>query len=91
MAGGTTTKRSEDEIRKLMESLGGQTNAYTSDEVTAFYIDCPSKGVDVAINLIAENMQFSIIPEKSSAARWGLSCGNWRWVRAIATGCFTTP
>lgn len=72
VAGGTTTKRSEEEIRKIMDTLGGQTNAYTSDDVTAFYIDCPAKGVMTAINLIAENMQFSVIPEKEYRREMGV-------------------
>jgi len=72
VAGGTTSKRSEDEIRDILDSLGGQTNAYTSDDVTAFYIDCPAKGVEQAINLIAENMQFSEIPEKEFRREMGV-------------------
>ena len=62
VAGGTTTKRSEAQIRGLLDSLGGQTNAYTSDDITCFLIDCPAAGVPTAIQLTAENMQFSLIP-----------------------------
>jgi zinc protease len=72
VAGGTTTKRSETEIREILDSLGGRTNAYTSDDVTAFYIDCPAKKVAAAINLVAENMQFSVIPEKEYRREMGV-------------------
>ncbi|MCA9097172.1 MAG: insulinase family protein [Planctomycetaceae bacterium] len=72
VAGGTTTKRTEKEVNDLMDSLGGQTNAYTSDEVTAFFIDCPSKGVLQALELIAENMQFSTIPEAEFKREMGV-------------------
>lgn len=72
VAGGTTTKRTEKEVNDLMDSLGGQTNAYTSDEVTAFYIDCPSKGALQALELIAENMQFSTIPETEFKREMGV-------------------
>ena len=63
VAGGSTSKRTETQIRELLDSLGGQTNAYTSDEITTFLIDCPASGVNLAIQLIAENMQFSLIPQ----------------------------
>jgi zinc protease len=62
VAGGTTSKRTEPQIRGLLDSLGGQTNAYTSDDITCFLIDCPASGVETAIQLTAENMQFSLIP-----------------------------
>ena len=64
VAGGTTSKRTEKQIREMLDSLGGQTNAYTSDDITTFLIDCPAAGVSTAINLIAENMQFSLIPKE---------------------------
>jgi len=63
VAGGSTKRRTYDQIREVLDSLGGQTNAYTSEDVTAFFIDCPASGVSVAIELIADNMQNSTIPE----------------------------
>lgn len=63
VAGGTTSKRTEPQIRAMLDSLGGQTNAYTSDDITCFLIDCPAAGVPTAIQLTAENMQFSLIPQ----------------------------
>lgn len=72
VAGGTTTKRTETQIREIMDSLGGQTNAYTSDEVTCFYIDCPAANVSVATELIAQNMQFSVIPEAEYVREMGV-------------------
>lgn len=57
VAGGSTTTRSEEEIRKIVDRLGGQTNAFTSNDVTAYYIDCPAGQVDVAVELIADSMQ----------------------------------
>jgi zinc protease len=72
VAGGTTTNRSEAEIRRILDSLGGQTNAYTSDSVTCFYIDCPAAGVGTAIELIADNMQNSVIPENEYLREMGV-------------------
>ena len=72
LAGGTTTKRTETQIRELIDSLGGQTNAYTSDEVTCFYINCPASGVSMATELIAQNMQHSVIPENEYKREMGV-------------------
>jgi zinc protease len=72
VAGGSTTRRTYDQIREILDSLGGHTNAYTSDSVTAFYVDCPASGVSVAIELIADNMQNSTIPENEYQREWGV-------------------
>jgi len=60
---GSTTKRPEPEIQKLLDSMGGQTNAFTSTDMTAYFVDCPSSRTDLAIELIADSMQYSLIPE----------------------------
>jgi len=60
---GSTSKRPESEVQKLLDSMGGQTNAFTSTDLTAFYVDCPANRTDLAIELIADSMQFSTIPE----------------------------
>lgn len=57
VSGGSTTKRSEEEIRKIIDSMGGRTNAYTSNNITAYHIDCPAKRAGEAIELIADAMQ----------------------------------
>lgn len=67
-AGGTTSKRSEDEIEAIVKSLGGATNAYTSTDITAYYVDCPSKQVRVAIDLISDSLQHTVF-EPSEFAR----------------------
>ncbi|MAT16161.1 MAG: hypothetical protein CMJ46_12935 [Planctomyces sp.] len=72
VSGGTTTKRSEDEFQDLVDSLGGQTNAYTSNNITAYYIDSPSNRIDLAIELIADAMQHCIIPEEEFLRELGV-------------------
>jgi len=57
VAGGSTTKRSEQEIQQLIDTFGGATNAYTSTNLTAFFIDSPARNVMTAIELVAESMQ----------------------------------
>ncbi|MGA2032959.1 MAG: pitrilysin family protein [Thermoguttaceae bacterium] len=57
VAGGTTSKRSEKEIRQIIETFGGATNAYTSTDMTTFFIDCPARNTMMAIELLADSMQ----------------------------------
>ena len=72
VAGGTTTIRPEKEVRALVDSMGGRTNAYTSNDITAFYIDCPADKTALAIELIAQNMQHSVIPEDEYLREMGV-------------------
>ena len=72
LAGGTTTRRTKAQITEIVDSLGGQTNAYTSDSVTAFHIDCPSASVAIAIELTADNMQNSLIPDNEYVQEMGV-------------------
>jgi len=57
VAGGTTKRRTEKEIEKIIDRFGGATNAFTSSNMTAYFIDCPAKDVHTAIDLIADSMQ----------------------------------
>ncbi len=57
VAGGTTFRRSEKEITKIIDSFGGATNAFTSNDMTVFFIDCPAKQTMTAIDLLADSMQ----------------------------------
>lgn len=57
VSGGSTTRRSETQIREIINTFGGATNAYTSHDLTAFYIDCPAKDTMACIELLADSMQ----------------------------------
>lgn len=57
VSGGTTTKRSEQEIAALIDRFGGKTNAYTTTNMTCYYIDCPAQHVGEVIELMADAMQ----------------------------------
>jgi zinc protease len=59
VAGGSTTKRNEREIQQLIDTFGGATNAYTSTNLTAFFIDSPARNVMTAIELVADSMQYA--------------------------------
>lgn len=57
VSGGTTTRRSEKEIGEIIDTFGGATNAYTSSNLTCYYIDCPKRNTKTAIDLVADSMQ----------------------------------
>ncbi len=57
VAGGSTTHRTEKEIEKIIDTFGGATNAFTSTDMTTFFIDCPAKNTLTAIELMADSMQ----------------------------------
>ena len=57
VAGGSTTKRTEKDIERLVDLMGGVTNAFTSSDMTAYFIDCPASDTPLAIELIADQMQ----------------------------------
>lgn len=68
VAGGTTTHRTEKQISKIIETFGGATNAYTSNDRTTFFIDCPAKNTMTAIELMADSMQH-VVFEPTEFAR----------------------
>ncbi|HUT10708.1 MAG TPA: pitrilysin family protein [Thermoguttaceae bacterium] len=57
VSGGTTEKRTEKEIEKIIDTFGGATNAFTSTSLTSYYVDCPAKQVAAAIDVVADAMQ----------------------------------
>ena len=65
VAGGSTTKRPEKEIERLIDRIGGASNAFTSDDRTVYFIDCPAKDVNLAIELVADSMsRCAFVPEE---------------------------
>ena len=57
VAGGSTFRRTEKEITKIIDSFGGATNAFTSNDMTVYFIDCPAKHTMTAIDLVADSMR----------------------------------
>ena len=57
VAGGSTTRHSEKEIERRINTFGGATNAFTSKDMTTFFIDCPARNTMEAIALLADEMQ----------------------------------
>ena len=52
VSGGTTSKCTESEIKNRIQALGGATNAYTSYERTAYFINTTGEHFNEAINLL---------------------------------------
>src|ERR671911_463102 len=49
-----TAERSAAEIAHAVESVGGDMNAFTAQEMTAFYVRVPDDHLDLAIDILAE-------------------------------------
>jgi zinc protease len=65
VAGGSTENRTEKEITAIIDTLGGRTNAYTSDSITAYFIDAPADRIGTAIEIISDQMQHAaFVPEE---------------------------
>jgi len=54
VSGGTTPKRTEAESRKLVEELGGNTNAMTSASWTTYFIDTTADRLADAVDLLCD-------------------------------------
>lgn len=57
VAGGSTTHRDEKDISRIIDTFGGATNAFTSSDMTVYFIDCPARQAATAIELLADSMQ----------------------------------
>src|SRR6266705_2401429 len=63
--GGTTSTRSEAESRRLLEAIGNNSNAYTTVDHTAYYINTTTEHWRTALDLLADWMlHSSITPEE---------------------------
>ncbi len=63
ISGGTTSNRTEEESRAILETIGNQTNAYTTTDHTAYYIHTTSAHWTTALDLLADWMLNSEITE----------------------------
>ena len=54
LAGGTTTRRTEEEAKVLASSIGGQVNAYTTRDHTCYHINALARHFDTALELLSD-------------------------------------
>ncbi len=64
VAGGSTSKRSEDEYKRLIANLGGAYNAYTTLDHTSYFINTVPEEISTAINMVYEWMFFCDFNDK---------------------------
>lgn len=57
VCGGSTSRRSKAESTAQIASLGGASNAFTSQDITGYYIDCSSDHIPAAMDLITDWLQ----------------------------------
>jgi zinc protease len=58
-----TTKRNGRDISATVQANGGYINAYTTFDRTVYYIDIPSEQVEVAVDVLADAVLNSTLPE----------------------------
>src|SRR5271154_4765197 len=58
-----TTRRKGPEISATVLANGGYINAYTTFDRTVYYIDLPSENVEVAVDVLADAVFHSTLPE----------------------------
>jgi len=68
VAGGTTTKHTEEEYKQMGKQMGAIVNAYTSYNATAYYIIADKKYKEKALSNISEQLQFCAF-DSSEVAR----------------------
>ncbi len=64
VAGGATTKRSEQEYKDLISRLGGAFNAYTTSDHTSYYINTTAQEIKKAVTVLYEWMFFCEFTER---------------------------
>ncbi len=72
LAGGTTTTRSEEESRQIIQQTGARYNAFTSKAMTCYYLTVPSQHVGTALNLIADWVTKPAFPDDEFDREWGV-------------------
>jgi predicted Zn-dependent peptidase len=62
MFNGTSTRTSKDIVEQV-ESVGGQMNAYTSREITAYYVHLLKEDAPLALDVLSDMIQRSTFPD----------------------------
>ncbi len=59
-----TEKRNSAEIAKTLEKYGGELNAFTHEEMTAYYVKIPNEFLEIAIDVLSDIFFNPIFPEE---------------------------
>src|SRR5258705_2822563 len=52
VAGGTNDRRTEEQNRNLLQQIGNNSNAYTTEDHTAYFVNTTPGNVDAAVDLV---------------------------------------
>ena len=52
VAGGSSERRTEAENRNLLQKIGNNSNAYTTEDRTAFFVNTTPEHMDQAVDLV---------------------------------------
>lgn len=69
-----TEKRNAREIAASLEKVGGNLNAFTADELTAYHVRLPSKHLGLAMDVIFDVFFNPVFPEEDVAREAGVIC-----------------
>jgi zinc protease len=72
ISGGSTTNHTEAENRTILETIGNNSNAYTTTDHTAYYINTTSEHWPTALGLLADWMLHSVITEEEFVREKGV-------------------
>jgi zinc protease len=64
VSGGSTNRRTEEQIRTMVKDLGGRSNAYTSYNSTVYFIDTTSSKAMEALDVLLDYVTNSRLDEK---------------------------
>ncbi len=56
VSGGSTSRRTEDQINDIVKSVGGASNAYTSYDGTVYYIDTTGEHASTALDVLLDTV-----------------------------------
>jgi len=69
-----TDKRNAKQIAETVENLGGDLNAFTHEEITAYHVKLPSKHLDVAMDVIFDIFFNANFPEEEVEKEANVIC-----------------
>ncbi len=72
MSGGTTIHRTEEEAKKLLQSIGAAGNAYTTCYCTAYHMTTTARYLDQALDVISDYMRYCTFDKKELAREFGV-------------------
>lgn len=70
--GGATTTRSEEESRRILQSIGDNTNAYTSLDRTAYFINTDREHLGTAVGLVSDWLTRPTWPQEAFDREWSV-------------------